>query len=95
MYDDGVRVPLLIKWPGTVKSGTTNNALVSHVDMLPTLLSITGTQIPDDLDGKSYLDVLTKNKKQHQKQIFLTHSQDGLMNITAMRGVRTEKSSIS
>jgi N-sulfoglucosamine sulfohydrolase len=90
LYDAGVHVPLLIKWPGKVRPGT-SKALVAHVDLLPTILQITGAQIPSYLDGKTYLDVLTKNAKKHNEHVFLTHSQDGNMNVSPMRGVRTSQ----
>jgi uncharacterized sulfatase len=88
LYDAGVRVPLLVQWPGKVASGRTN-AMVAHIDLLPTLLAVAGAQAATGLDGKSYADVLLGKKQQHRQEVFLTHSQDGLMNITPMRGVRT------
>jgi uncharacterized sulfatase len=90
LYDVGLRSPLLIKWPGKVKAGTTD-AMVAHVDLLPTILQIAGAAVPADLDGKTYLDVLLNGKAEHDTEIFLTHSQDGLMNISPMRGIRTKQ----
>lgn len=88
LYDAGVQVPLMIRWPGKVKHGV-SNAMVAHVDLLPTILQLTGAQIPSYMDGKSYLDVLTGKKKKHNESIFMTHSQDGNVNISPMRAVRT------
>lgn len=90
LYDAGVHTPLIIKWPKTIKPGKTD-AVVSHIDMLPTILDIAGVKVPDDLDGASYLPVLKGQKATHASEVFLTHSQDGLMNITPMRGIRTSQ----
>ena len=90
LYDAGVRVPLLVKWPGRIAGGATG-ALVSHADLLPTLLAIAGSKAPAGLDGIDYMNVLLGKKQTHRQEVFLTHSQDGLMNITPMRGVRTQR----
>lgn len=49
-WEGGYRVPALIKWPGVIAPGTKNNEIVSHQDMLPTLLAAAGdTTVKDDL----------------------------------------------
>lgn len=44
-WEGGYRVPTLIKWPGTIKPGTVNNDIFSHMDMLPTIMAAAG--VPD------------------------------------------------
>jgi arylsulfatase len=44
-WEGGYRVPTLIKWPGTIKPGTVNNDIFSHMDMLPTIMAAVG--VPD------------------------------------------------
>ena len=44
-WEGGYRVPTLIKWPGTIKPGTVNNGIFSHMDMLPTIMAAVG--VPD------------------------------------------------
>jgi arylsulfatase len=41
-WEGGYRVPTVIRWPGVIKPGTINNEIVSHEDMLPTLLAAAG-----------------------------------------------------
>jgi arylsulfatase A-like enzyme len=53
-YEAGVKVPLIIVWPGVVKPNTRTAAMVSWVDYLPTLLEVAGGTPPRDLDGRSY-----------------------------------------
>ncbi len=61
LYEGGIRVPLLVKWPGVVKPGSRCDVPVIGVDFYPTLLEITGTPRPKDytLDGLSLVPLLT------------------------------------
>ncbi len=58
MFDDSVLVPFIVRWPGVVKPGTTSGALVSTIDILPTLAAIAGVKIPPNVDGRSLLPLL-------------------------------------
>ena len=59
MFDESVLVPFIIRWPGVVQPGTTNNALVSTIDILPTLMNITGLSDSDlQVDGSSLYPML-------------------------------------
>ncbi len=49
-YDAGVRTPLLIKWPGKTKH-VRSEALVSTIDIAPTILEICGTKVPKEISG--------------------------------------------
>jgi arylsulfatase A-like enzyme len=52
VYQEQVRVPLIIKYPGS-SPGAVRNDLVSHVDLLPTVLDLLGNKIPPSLPGRS------------------------------------------
>ena len=88
-YDAGIRVPLIVSWPGVVKPGTRTAAMVSWVDLLPTFIDIAGGQAPANLDGRSFARVLRGEAAEHRDRIFTTHSADGNMNVYPMRSVRT------
>jgi uncharacterized sulfatase len=91
LYDPGIRVPLIISWPGVVKPKQRTDAMVSWVDFLPTLAEIAGGKAPTNIDGKSFASVLLGKPTQHRNRIFTTHSGDGHFNIYPMRSVRTEE----
>jgi arylsulfatase A-like enzyme len=59
--EGGVRVPFLVKWPGRLPSATTYNEPVIQLDILPTILTAIGAEIPADakLDGVNLLPYLT------------------------------------
>src|SRR5436190_951744 len=71
-------------------AGSRTNAMVSWVDILPTLVDVAGGALPRDLDGRSFAGVLRGVKKEHRDRIFTTHSGDGRMNIYPTRSVRTQ-----
>ncbi len=88
LYDEGIHVPLIVSWPGVVKAKTRTNAMVSWVDILPTLIQVAGGTAPPTLDGRSFLPVLRGQTNQSREMIFTTHSGDGSMNVYPMRSVR-------
>lgn len=67
-YEGGTRVPLIIKWPGKVKSGTTSDVPVSGVDFYPTFVKIAGGKPAADLDGEDFLALL--HKKMPERELF-------------------------
>ncbi|MBX3741202.1 MAG: sulfatase [Akkermansiaceae bacterium] len=52
LYEGGVRVPVIARWPGHLKPGTTNETRVSSIDFLPTIAALVGAPVPSGLDGK-------------------------------------------
>lgn len=51
LYEGGVRVPLIIKWPGVVKGGSVNNEVVSSIDLYPTIMAACQQQAAGEIDG--------------------------------------------
>ncbi len=91
LYDAGIRVPMVVVWPKQVKANVRTNAMVSWIDIFPTLLDITGSKMPTDLDGKSFTKVLKNSRSKFRHYIFTTHSGDGNRNIYPIRSVRSER----
>jgi arylsulfatase A-like enzyme len=76
VYDQGIRVPLIVRWPGKTKQGSVSEALVSLVDLTPTLIDIAGGRKVDSLDGHSFKDVLSGKTKKHNDYIFAETSME-------------------
>lgn len=91
LYDEGIRVPLLVAWPGRIKANARTDAMVSWVDIFPTLIEAVGGEIPKKLDGTSFLPVLQGDAAVHRTRIFTTHSGDRKMNVFLSRSIRTER----
>lgn len=58
LYEGGIRVPLLVSWPGTIKQGMISGHLSSFWDIFPTLAEIVDFDTPEGLDGISFLPTL-------------------------------------
>jgi arylsulfatase A-like enzyme len=85
LYDDGLRIPLIIRWPARAQSGTVGDELVSNVDIVPTMLGLAGLPIPKTMQGHDLLDA----SAQPRSHIFAGRDK---MDDThdAMRAVRTK-----
>ena len=59
MYEESLHTPLLVRWPGVTKPGTTNDALVSNLDFAETFLDIARTKTPKDMQGRSLKPLLS------------------------------------
>jgi arylsulfatase A-like enzyme len=89
LYDAGLRTPLIVSWPGKIARGQRTAAMVSWLDILPTLIDAAGGTVPEGLDGRSFLPVLLGKATSHRDRIFATHSGDGNHNVYPSRAVRT------
>jgi len=70
MYEGGLRVPFIAKWPGKIEAGTTSDLQIGFWDILPTFAQIAGTKVPAgiDVDGISFVPTLLGegNQKKHE-----------------------------
>jgi len=51
--EGGVRIPMIVSWPGQLPAGQTRDELVSAMDVMPTVLELANLARPDNLDGRS------------------------------------------
>jgi arylsulfatase A len=72
LFEAGMRVPFIVKWPGRVKPGVDRKHRIMHTDLFPTLLDITG--IPQKpalhIDGRSFYPLLTQDNTWSQGPVF-------------------------
>ena len=92
-WEESIRVPGIFRCPARVKGGRRTDALLSHVDLAPTLLSLCGVPIPQDVQGRDLSKVVSgetdKGPDSVFFQIFVPFAGDGTPN--PWRGVRTER----
>jgi len=67
LYEGGIRVPLLARWPGKIQSGVTTNHISAFWDFLPTCCDVAGAQSPKSIDGISFLPTM-RGQANHQKK---------------------------
>ena len=70
LYEAGIHVPLLIKWPGNQNTGSKSNELVSLVDLTPTWLEAAGVAIPANFEGVSLKPLLKGDTSNSRRYIF-------------------------
>ncbi len=93
-YDLGLRTALIARWPGHIKSGSTSDAMVEYVDMVPTLLEAIGSTAPDGLDGRSFYSVLEGKTDTHKSVVYGIHTTLGIKKGTPnypVRSIRNER----
>ncbi len=61
MYDESLKMPFIVKWPGVTKPGSRNTDLIQNLDYAQTFLELAGAKIPEDMQGKSLVPLLKGN----------------------------------
>jgi len=64
LYEGGIHVPMIAKWPGQVETGTESEHISAFWDVMPTLADLAGVSISEKLDGISFLPTLTGKGQQ-------------------------------
>ena len=73
LYEGGIRVPTIARWPGTIEPGTTTDHPSAFQDFLPTACELAGVKAPENIDGISFLPTLLGNagaQKEHDYLYF-------------------------
>jgi N-sulfoglucosamine sulfohydrolase len=92
LYDPGVHLPMIARCPTLSRLGLVNNAMVSFVDIAPTILEWTQTPLPSyPLHGRSFLGVLGDENPQGWDRVFLSHTFHEITMYYPTRGLRTRR----
>ncbi len=70
MFEESVRVPLILRLPDGRCRGTSTDAMVEHVDLFPTLAELSGLPAPDDIHGQSFEGILGGGAVRHRDVVF-------------------------
>lgn len=95
-YDYSVKAPMLVRWPGFTAPGNRHSALISFVDILPTIIEIAGGSPPasgyglNEIDGRSFVPLLKGETDHHRDAVFSTNS-SAAHHTYPLRSVRTER----
>ena len=95
MYEESIRMPLIVRWPGVTQQGSTNDWLINNTDFMPTLLDIAGIEIPEQVQGRSFVEALKggpepDNWRQSSYYRYWMHMAHR-MNTPAHFGIRTKR----
>ncbi|MGC6506200.1 MAG: sulfatase [Coraliomargaritaceae bacterium] len=72
LYEGGLRVPMIVSWPGKVEANSINQTRITHLDYFPTFMDIAGIRRSKDhiLDGESFLPVITNKGKLKRNAVY-------------------------
>ena len=71
MYDESLKMPFIVKWPGVTKPGSRNTDLIQNLDYAETFLEVAGASIPEDMQGASLVPLLKgQTPKDWRKEIY-------------------------
>ena len=93
-YEEAIRIPLLIRWPATVKPGVRESSHVLTVDLAPTLLAACGTNFPHVVEGRSFVPLLHGQPREPRTPFLIEHASDDVFPRTRGLGydaVRTHR----
>ncbi|QDT62080.1 Arylsulfatase [Stieleria bergensis] len=79
LFEGGIRVPCLVRFPGVIQPGSHSNAVASALDWYPTLAELTRISVPKTLDGQSLMPILTgKPVTTHRPIVWATGAHESL-----------------
>jgi arylsulfatase A-like enzyme len=83
LYDGGIRMPMLVRWPGKIEAAGKSNHISAFWDFLPTAAELVGAEIPENIDGISYLPSLLGKgeQKKHDYLYWEFHEKNGRLAI--------------
>lgn len=91
-YDSGLQSAMVCRWPGKIKPGTETDAMVEFVDICPSFINAAGGDIPDGLDGKSFMKVLKGKASDHKDHVYGIMTTRGIINGSDHYGIRSVRS---
>jgi arylsulfatase A-like enzyme len=91
MYEESLRMPFLVRWPGVIRAGSVTDAMAMNPDFAPTFLEIAGLPVPADMQGRSLLPLLGGQRPADWRtsMYYRYYHDPGDHNTRAHYGVRT------
>ena len=93
MYEESLKMPLIISWPGVIKPGSRNTDLVQNLDYAQTFLEMAGAETPSDMQGTSLVPLLKGNKPNDWRKSIYYHYYEypSYHQVPRHNGIRTER----
>ena len=89
-YEEAMRIPLLVRWPGVVRAGMKRDEMVLNVDLAPTILDLAGVGVPAGMEGRSFARMLRGQTIEDWRKSFLyEYFASGGWGIPSLETVRT------
>jgi arylsulfatase len=90
LYEGGIRVPLIARWPGMIEPGSSSDHISAFWDFLPTFTKLAGIDAPDDIDGISLLPTLLgkPGRQQEHEYLYWEHGRKQAVRLGDWKAVR-------
>jgi arylsulfatase len=94
LWEGGIRVPFLARWPGKIKAGAVSDLPAGFLDLFPTFAAVAGADVPGDVDGLSFLPTLLGQEGQKPREFLYWEYPAGggwqAVRLGPWKGVRTQ-----
>ncbi|MFN3152514.1 sulfatase [Bremerella sp.] len=90
MFEESMRMPLIIRWPGVTKPASAAEQLVQNIDYAPTFLEMAGQEIPAEIQGQSLVPILQGEDGPWRDSLYYAYYELGEHAVPQHFGVRTE-----
>lgn len=93
MYEESLKMPLIVRWPGQTEANSVSKALVQNLDYAETFLDIAGADIPADMQGRSLVPILKGQQPSDWRQSIYYHyfEYPSVHMVARHNGVRTDR----
>lgn len=95
MFEESLKMPFLIRWPGVISPGTRSAAMIQNIDYAPTFLEAAGVEIPKDIDGRSLVPLFRNGGQapsDWRDAIYYSYYENAAVhNVPIHDGVRTDR----
>ncbi len=92
IFEESLRTPLVVRWPGVIRPGSSNDQIVSNLDFAETFLDIAGADIPAEMQGQSLVPLMKGERPDDWREDFYYHYYElGTHNVAAHYGIVTDQ----
>lgn len=91
MYEESIRIPLLMRYPRLAKAGTVVEEMVLNIDICPTIIDLAGERAPEGVQGVSAKPLLAGRKSGWRQDWFYEYDEEKAFAAPTVRGVRTQR----
>ena len=93
MYEESIRMPLMVKYPGKEIAGYQSDAMVLNIDIAPTILNMAGVPVPPTMQGRSYRKLVLNEKVSDWRKAMYYHYYEypGRPQVKKHYGIRTQR----
>ncbi len=89
-YEESIRIPMIVRWPGHVPAGATRDEMVLNIDIAPTFLDIAGVAVPKEMQGRSWTPLFSGKPDGWRDSFFYEYFREGKTGAPTVYAVRTE-----